>query len=66
MLRALKRFGFDQEELRVVYKCYVRPVLEYGDVVWHSGLCTKRTADLEKIQRRAMGWIETIVKREIF
>ena len=53
MLRSLKRFGFDQEELEVVYKCYVRPVLEYGDVVWHSGLCTKQTADLERIQRRA-------------
>ena len=54
MLRSLKRFGFDQEELEVVYKCYVRPVLEYGDVVWHSGLCTKQTAaDLARIQRRA-------------
>ena len=52
-LRTLKRFGFDQEELEVVYKCYVRPVLEYGDVVWHSGLCTKQTADLERIQGRA-------------
>ena len=34
-------------------KCYVRPVFEYGDVVWHSGLCTKQIADLERIQRRA-------------
>ena len=53
MLGPLKRFGFDQEELEVVYICYVRPVLEYGDVVLHSGLCTKQTADLERIQRRA-------------
>ena len=51
MLRALKRFGFDRKDLEVVYKCYVRPVLEYGDVVWHSGLCTKQTAYLERIQR---------------
>ena len=65
MLRALKRFGFDQEELGVVYKCYmyVRPVLEYGDMVWHSGLCTKQIADLERIQRCTMGWIETFVTR---
>ena len=26
MLRSLKRFGFDQDELMVVYKSYVRPV----------------------------------------
>ena len=53
MLRSLKRFWFDQEELEMVYKCYVRPVPEYGDVVWHSGLCTKQTSDLERIQRCA-------------
>ena len=53
LLRLLKRFGFDQEELEVVYKCYDRPVIGYGDVVWHSGLCTKETADFERIQRRA-------------
>ena len=53
MLRSLKRFGFVQNELEVVYKCYVRPVLEYGDVVWHSGLTSKQIADLERIQKRA-------------
>ena len=53
MLRALKRFGFDQDELTVVYKSYVRPVIEYADVVWHSGLTHKQACDLERIQRRA-------------
>ena len=53
MLRSFKRFEFDQEELEVVSKCYIRPVLVYGDVVWHSGLCTKQTADLDRIQCRA-------------
>ena len=53
MLRSLKRFGFAQDELEVIYKCYVRPVVEYGDVVWHSGLTLKQHADLERIQRRA-------------
>ena len=39
MLRSLKRFFFfDQDELTVVYKSYVRPVIEYAYVVWHSGL----------------------------
>ena len=57
MYRALTSFGFDQEELDVVYKCCVRLVLEYGDVVWHSGLCTTQTADLERIQRRACSTI---------
>ena len=33
MLRSLKRFGFDQDELTIVYKSYVRLVLEYADVV---------------------------------
>ncbi|XP_072039541.1 uncharacterized protein [Amphiura filiformis] len=54
MLRSLKRFGFDQDELTVVYKSYIRPVLEYVDVVWHSGLTCKQASDLERIQRRAI------------
>ena len=37
----------------VVYKSYVRPVIEYADVVWHSGLTYKQAGDLERIQRRA-------------
>ena len=53
MIRSLKRFGFDQEELTVVYKSYARPVIEYADVVWHSGLTYKQAGDLERIQRRA-------------
>ena len=31
--RSLKRFGFDQDELTVVYKSNVRPVIEYVDVM---------------------------------
>lgn len=31
----------------------MRPVLEYCDVVWHSGLLCKQSAQLERIQRRA-------------
>ena len=53
MLRSLKRFGFDQDELSIVYKSYVTPVVEYADVVWHSGLTCKQSGDIERIQRRA-------------
>ena len=33
MLRILKKFGFNKDELSVVYKGYVRPLLEYGGVI---------------------------------
>ena len=49
MLRSLERFGFDQDELSTGYMSYVRPVVEYADVVWHSG----QSGDIERIQRRA-------------
>ena len=53
MLRTLKRFGFTAEELSVVYGGYVRPILEYADVVWHSSLTAKQCNDIESIQKRA-------------
>ena len=53
MLRNLKRFGFTSDELAVIYKGYVRPLLEYGDVVWGSSLTCDQGTTLEKVQRRA-------------
>ena len=40
-------------ELITVYKGYVRPLLEYADVVWHSSLKIKQAKTLEQLQRRA-------------
>jgi hypothetical protein len=53
MLKMLKRFGFKKDELITVYKGYVRPLLEYADVVWHSSLTMKQAKSIEQIQRRA-------------
>ena len=63
LLRTLKRFGFSPEELRVAYSGYVRPILEYADVVWHSSLTAKQCNDIEAIQRRAC---RTILGRQYF
>ena len=49
----LKRFGFNPTELGIIYKGYVRPLLEYGDVVWGSSLTCDHGTTLEKVQKRA-------------
>ena len=53
LLRTLKRFGFTPEELKVAYSGYIRPILEYADVVWHSGLTARQCNEIEAIQKRA-------------
>ena len=53
MLRMLKKFGFNHEELITVYKDYIRPLLEYCDTVWHSSLTAGQSKILEQLQRRA-------------
>ena len=53
MLRMLKRFGFKKDELITVYKGYIRPLLEYADVVWNSSLTLKQTKTIEQVQPRA-------------
>ena len=53
MLRNLKRFGFNTYELITVYRGYIRPIIEYADVIWHSSLTLKQSQTLESIQRRA-------------
>ena len=53
MLRTLKRVGFNTSELITVYRGYIRPIIEYADVIWHSSLTLKQSQALESIQRRA-------------
>ena len=53
LLRSLQKFGFNNAELNITYCGYIRPVLEYADVVWHPGLTTKLRDCIENVQRRA-------------
>ena len=53
MLRMLKMFGFKNDELITVYKGYIRPLLEYADVVRNSSLTLKQTKAIEQVQWRA-------------
>ena len=36
------------------YICVIRPVLEYAVAVWHTGLTTDLSEQLEAIQKRAL------------
>ena len=53
ILRLLKRFGFNDDGLLSVYKCYVRPVVEYADVAWSSSTTAQQEKILEHLQKRA-------------
>ena len=54
MLLSLKRFGFNKSEVVTVYKGYIRPLLEYSDVIWHLSLTSNQTHQLERVQKRAL------------
>ena len=49
----LKLFGFNITELITIYSCYVHPLLEYVDVIWHSVVTVKQSLTIERIQKRA-------------
>ena len=53
-LRILKRNGVQPSDLRTVYCSFIRPVLEYACLVWHTSLPKFLTDELEHIQRRAL------------
>ena len=44
MFRSLKRFDFNKSELVTVYQGYIRPLLEYSDVICHSNLTSNPPA----------------------
>ena len=46
------KFLLDRRSLQTIYFSFIRPILEYADVVWNN--CTKDEADeLELIQNEA-------------
>ena len=53
-IRNLKNSGFTEEELVRVYKTIIRPVEDYGAVVYHSSLTAEQTQDLERLQDHAL------------
>ena len=54
MLYHLKRAGFKGRTLYRLYCCYLRTVIEYCSVVYHSLLTAGQSEDLERIHRQAV------------
>ena len=58
MLRLLKRARADTKTLISVYVTCIRSVAEYGAQVWHYNIPEYLSADVERIQLRAMRIID--------
>jgi hypothetical protein len=54
VLRHLRRFGFDEDELLLVYKSLVRSVLDFCAVVYHSLLTQDMSAAIERVQSQSL------------
>ena len=54
LLRKLLGFGAPQTDLLIVYKTFIRSILEQSSNVWHSGLTLEQQNDLERVQKVAL------------
>ena len=52
-LKLLKRAAMPTSDLLYYYTAVIRPVLEYGSVVWHASITDKQSRQINSIQRRA-------------
>ena len=57
VLRRMRSFGVDQASLVAYWKAEGRVHLELACPVWHSGLTTQQSRDLDRAQRVAMAAI---------
>jgi hypothetical protein len=53
-LKVLKKYGAPVHDMLQFYCSVIRLSLEYGDVLWHGSLTNAQSADLERIQKRAL------------
>ena len=51
MLTKLKYVGVNNEDLLNIYILYIRSLLEYCSVVWHSTLTLEQSNNLERVQK---------------
>ena len=54
MLRKLKEFRVKQKDMLLVYKLYIRSVIEQSSVVWSSSLTQEEELALERTQKVAL------------
>ena len=54
LLRKLSCFGVQRNDLVLLYIMYIRSVLEYCCVVWHSSITVEEIQDLERVQKCAV------------
>ena len=51
LLTKLKYVGTSTRDLIDVYTLYIRSILEYCSVVWHSTLTVQQSTDIERVQK---------------
>ena len=54
MLTKLKYVGTSHQDLIDVYILYIRSILEYCSVVWHSTLTAEQSNSIENVQKLCM------------
>ena len=50
----LLRSGMSVRDVVTLYTSVIRSILEYASPVWHCGLTTSQSADIERVQRRCL------------
>ena len=54
ILRRMKFFNLDLEQICDTYVKEIRSILELAAPVWHSGLTVKQSRDIERVQKIAL------------
>ena len=54
MITKLKYVGVPEQDLLEIYKLFIRSLLEYCCVAWHSSLTQAQSYDIERVQRTAL------------
>ena len=54
MLQVAAKFVSNYQDMVYLYKMFIRSVLEYGAVVWHSSLSQNNKSDIERVQKSAL------------
>ena len=57
LITKLVKFGVSRKDLVSIYILFIRSILEYCAVVWHSNLTCEQSANIERVQKVATSTI---------
>ncbi|CAM1295477.1 Uncharacterised protein r2_g466 [Pycnogonum litorale] len=63
-INCARKCGVSKEDLLILYRAYVMPIIDYASIVWSGFLNEEEINKIEKFEKRCLGRIHRVKRSE--